>query len=106
MAQALPKRKPRRTAAAAGPGDGDTWQLKDAKARFSELFSRALERPQRVTRHGKRAVVVLAESEYEALRAAGSREPKSLLQLFSEAPLADILIPRDEIDIFPRDIDL
>ena len=99
------RRNPGRPAsAAAAAGAGDTWQLKDAKARFSELFERALERPQRVTRHGKRAVIVLAEEDYEALRGA-KRERKSLLQLFSEAPLADVLIPRDEIDIFPRDID-
>ena len=105
MAQPAPKRNPKRPPPTAAPGEGDTWQLKDAKARFSELFNRALERPQRVTRHGKRAVVVLAESDYEALR-GGKRERKSLLQLFSEAPLADILIPREEIDIIPRDIGL
>jgi antitoxin Phd len=106
MAQAAPKRKPRRTAAtAAGPGDGDTWQLKDAKARFSELFSRALERPQRVTRHGKRAVVVLAEEEYRRLRDRGT-ERKNLAQFLAELPLAELDLRREDIDIFPRDIDL
>ena len=103
MVQAT-RRGRRETPPARAEHGGDTWQLKDAKARFSELFERALERPQRVTRHGKRAVIVLAEEDYEALRGA-KRERKSLLQLFSEAPLADVLIPRDEIDIFPRDID-
>lgn len=106
MAQAAPKRKPRRTAAtAAGPGDGDTWQLKDAKARFSELFSRALERPQRVTRHGKRAVVVLAEEEYRKLRDRGT-ERQNLAQFLAELPLAELDLRREDIDIFPRDIDL
>ena len=106
MAQAAPKRKPRRTAAtAAGPGEGDTWQLKDAKARFSELFSRALERPQRVTRHGKRAVVVLAEEEYRKLRDRGT-EHQNLAQFLAELPLAELDLRREDIDIFPRDIDL
>ena len=82
---------------------GDTWQLKDAKARFSELFARALERPQRVTRHGKRAVVVLAEEEYEALRGGAGVRRKTLAELFAEAPLDGIDLPsREEYDIVPR----
>ncbi len=106
MTGTAPKRNPRRTTAPPpAPGEGDSWQLKDAKARFSELFERALERPQRVTRHGKRAVVVLAESDYEALR-AGRREPKSLLELFAEAPLEELDLRREDYDIQPRDIDL
>jgi prevent-host-death family protein len=43
-----------------------TWKLQDAKARFSELVRRArLEGPQRVTVHGKDAVVVVATHEYD-----------------------------------------
>ena len=42
------------------------WKLQDAKARFSELVRRArLEGPQRVTIHGKDAVVVVATNEYD-----------------------------------------
>jgi len=47
------------------------WRLADAKNRFSELVTRALEEgPQRVRRH-KDAVVVMAERDYEKL--AGNR---------------------------------
>lgn len=43
------------------------WQLADAKNRFSEVVTRALnEGPQRVRRRG-RTVVILAEEEYDRL---------------------------------------
>jgi antitoxin Phd len=43
-----------------------TWKLQDAKARFSEVVRRAKsEGPQRVTVHGRDAVVVIAANEYE-----------------------------------------
>lgn len=75
------------------------WQLQDAKARFSELFRLARERgPQRVTKHGREAVVVVPAEEYERLTAprAGYR---SLVQFFAASPLRgsgiDLERPRD-----------
>jgi prevent-host-death family protein len=45
------------------------WPLAEAKNKFSEVFERALkEGPQRISRRGKDRVVVLAETEYAALR--------------------------------------
>ena len=45
------------------------WPLQDAKNKFSALVKAALEgEPQRVTRRGQPAVVVLAAEEYERLR--------------------------------------
>ncbi len=45
------------------------WPLHDAKNRFSALVDSALAGdPQRVTRRGRPAVVVLAVDEYERLR--------------------------------------
>jgi len=64
-----------------------TWQLQTAKARFSEVFRKArTEGPQRVTRQGREAVVILADEEYERL-AGKKRQPKSLVQFFRESPL-------------------
>jgi prevent-host-death family protein len=46
-----------------------TWQLQEARRRFSEVVDQALTAsPQRVTRHGKSAVVVVAEGEWRRLR--------------------------------------
>ena len=44
----------------------DSWQLQDAKSKFSQLVENAMHnKPQFVTKHGNNAVVVLAFSEYE-----------------------------------------
>ncbi len=49
------------------------WSLQDAKNRFSAVVDAALAgEPQKVTRRGKPAVVVIAVEEYERLR---KREP-------------------------------
>jgi len=45
-----------------------TWQLQEAKQRFSEVVRQAQdEGPQVVTRHGQEVVVVIAFEEYERL---------------------------------------
>jgi prevent-host-death family protein len=47
------------------PSQPGAWKLQDAKARFSEVVRRAQsEGPQRVTVHGKDAVVVVAAKDY------------------------------------------
>ena len=51
------------------------WKLQDAKARFSELVRRARAGgPQRVTVHGKDAVLVIDPERYE-VRAREPQEP-------------------------------
>jgi antitoxin Phd len=53
----------------------NVWKLQDAKARFSELVRRARAGgPQRVTVHGKDAVLVIDPERYE-VRARGPHEP-------------------------------
>jgi prevent-host-death family protein len=45
-----------------------TWQLQEAKSRFSEVVDLTLkEGPQLVTRRGEEAVVILAATEYHRL---------------------------------------
>jgi prevent-host-death family protein len=64
-----------------------TWKLEDAKARFSEIVRLARERgPQRVTVHGRDAVVVLSAADYARL--APATAGRSLAALFSEGPFA------------------
>ena len=46
-----------------------TWQLQEAKNRFSEVVEEALQHgPQTVTRHGREAVVILSYEEYTKLK--------------------------------------
>jgi antitoxin Phd len=62
-----------------------TWQLQEARSRFSELVSAALARgPQRVTRHGKSAVIVVSEADWQEI----TRKVPSFGQLLAQCPLA------------------
>lgn len=63
-----------------------TWQLHDAKARFSELFRRVRsEGPQRVVKQRGEAVVVIPAEEFDGA-AARARQPASLTEFFRLAP--------------------
>ena len=65
-----------------------TWQLQEAKSRFSEVVDLSLkEGPQLVTRRGQDAVVILAASDYRRMSGA----PSLLNTLFS-APRGTLLI--------------
>jgi prevent-host-death family protein len=48
--------------------DDPRWSVQDAKNHFSEVVETAHEKPQTVTKHGKRAVVVVAAEEYDRLK--------------------------------------
>jgi antitoxin Phd len=51
-----------------------SWLVKDARAHLSELMEAALDgEPQRVTRRGKGAVVVVGEDDWARLTARASR---------------------------------
>ena len=68
-----------------------TWPLQDAKARFSELFSLVCDvGPQRVTRRGKEAIIMIAEAEYTAL----SGQAGSFVDFLLSGPKIDLDIKR------------
>lgn len=80
------------------------WQLKDAKARLSEVLQCAEERPQTVTVHGKPKAVVVSAAEFARLQ-----QPQTgsvLVELFDGSPLRGISIENDRIKAPVRDIDL
>ena len=66
------------------------WQLQDAKNRFSAVVDAAMSgEPQRVTRRGNPAVVVLAVDEYERLRMLDNATAPTLARLLLEIPQDD-----------------
>lgn len=102
-------RRPQPLHAAAG-GERRTapqeWQLQEAKARFSEVFRLARERgPQRVTKHGREAVVVIPAEEYARITGAQARTG-SIAQFFASSPLREAGIELDRRRDFGRMIDL
>ncbi len=82
------------------------WQLQDAKARFSEVFRLARESgPQRVTKHGREAVIILPAEEFARLTGVEARKG-SLVEFFAASPLRGSGIDLDRPQDFGRDIDL
>lgn len=79
-----------------------TWQLQEAKSKFSQIVNLALaDGPQFVTRHGEEVVVILSVKDYWAV--AGSKP--LLLDLLINSPLAGsgLVIERDNED-FGREV--
>lgn len=71
-----------------------SWQLQEAKARFSELVRQAAhDGPQEITLHGRPVAIVVSREEFDRL--VGGR---SLVDFMQRSPLREI----EEID-FPRD---
>ena len=83
-----------------------SWQLQEAKARFSELFRRTrAEGPQWITRQGKEAVVMIPAEEFEQLLAR-TRQPRSLVEFFRSSPLAKAGVNLERTRDYGRRIDL
>lgn len=66
-----------------------TWQLQEAKNKFSEVVDGAVkEGPQVVTRRGVETVVILSYSDYVELTAPRQK----LSTFFRESPLAEVAL--------------
>jgi len=84
---------------------GERWRLQDAKARFSEVVKRAREHgPQRVTLHGKDAVVIVSAETYD--RERDRHTGRRLVEALALSPLTDIVLERPCISGAVRDVDL
>jgi prevent-host-death family protein len=81
----------------------NSWQLQDAKSKFSQLVEKAMfDKPQFVTKHGNNAVVVLSYEDYQKMI-----KPKvDLATFFRNSPLIDIDIDISRSKDLPRDIEL
>lgn len=79
------------------------WKLEDAKNQFSRVVREALAgRPQRVTRGGRDAVVVIAAEEYDRL----ARPAVDLVEFLTGSPLADVELDLERPRDAGREIDL
>jgi antitoxin Phd len=76
-----------------------TWSLADAKAKFSEVVEKAkTEGPQRVTRNGRDAVVVVSADEWRKRTLPGL----SMVEVLLDPSVRGILEPGEE-RLFDRD---
>jgi prevent-host-death family protein len=81
------------------------WRLQDAKARFSEVVREAQQHgPQRVTLHGKDAVVIVGADEFDRLQRPVSGS--DIVAALAASPLAEVKFDRLTIKSRVRNIDL
>ncbi len=81
------------------------WRLQDAKARFSEVVEAALQgEPQHVTRRGREAVVVLAESAYQRLQQQARHAAPGFVAHLLAVPKSEAM-PAEKARIRLRDVE-
>ncbi len=79
------------------------WTVAEAKSKFSEVLERAeKEGPQRITRHGKEAAVVISATEWKRKK----KRRGSLMDFFRNSPLRGAGVALDRLDEKPREIEL
>ena len=79
----------------------ETWTLQDAKSHFSEVFERTFSLgPQRVTRRGKDAIILLSEDQYDAL----CGKHTSFIDFLLSAPKIELSVSRTKD--FGREVEL
>lgn len=85
-------------------GHRPSWQLQEAKNRFSQVVDQALAgEPQTVTRRGREVVVVLAAEEYRRLMRAEMIAAPGFVQHLLAMPRDDESFERGSAQ--PRDVD-
>ena len=79
-----------------------TWQLQEAKARFSEVIKAAAQQgPQEITLHGEPTAVVISKREYDKLT-----KPKgSFVEFLRNSPLMGVKMDLKRDDSLTRDVD-
>jgi prevent-host-death family protein len=84
---------------------GNRWHLQDAKARLSELVRQAQQHgPQRVTLHGRDAVVVVRADEFDRMQRPVSG--RDIVAALASSPLAEVNFERLTVKSPVRDVDL
>ena len=79
------------------------WTLADAKAHLSEVVDNALKKgPQVITRHGRKAVVVVAAADWERK----TKREGTLAEFFAASPLRESGLEIERPQDGPRDLDL
>jgi prevent-host-death family protein len=95
-----PRHRSKRTARATS-----RWRLQDAKARLSEVVRQAEQfGPQRVTVHGRDAVVVVRADEFDRLQRPVSG--RDIVSALASSPLTDVDFERESIRSPVRDVSL
>ncbi len=80
-----------------------TWQLQEAKARFSEVVKRAVnEGPQEITVRGESTAVVISRDDYEKLKAP-AKPKQSFVEFMRASPWYGIELDLERDKSLPKD---
>jgi prevent-host-death family protein len=80
-----------------------SWTVAEAKAKLSEVIEKAqTSGPQRITRHGKQAVVVVSAEEWERK----TKRKGNLVEFLAVSPLSGSGLQVEHLEDPPRKIDL
>ncbi len=77
-----------------------TWQLQEAKAKFSEVVKLAADEPQQITVHGAPAVVLVSVDDYERL----TKPKQNLADFLRDSPLYGLDLDFSRDKGLPREI--
>jgi prevent-host-death family protein len=81
----------------------NTWQLQDAKSKFSMLVEKALHHePQFVTRHGNNAVVIVSFEDYRKI----TKPETNFVTFLRNSPLMGTELDMSRNADVPREIEL
>ena len=81
----------------------NTWQLQEAKSKFSEVIDKALKRgPQIITRRGKETAVLLSVEDYKRL----VKSKSNLVEFLLNSPLRGAEIDFERDKSLPRSVEL
>src|SRR3977135_247718 len=95
----------RRSAVGASRKGRNRWPLQDAKARLSEVVRAAQQQgPQRVTVHGRDAVVIVRADEFDRMQRPVSG--RDIVAALAASPLADVNFERLTVKSTIRDVRL
>jgi prevent-host-death family protein len=87
------------------PRSSNRWRLQDAKAHLSEVVRQAQQHgPQRVTVHGRDAVVVVWADEFDRIQRPVSG--RDIVAALAASPLAEVTIERLTVKSPVRDVSL
>lgn len=79
------------------------WTVAEAKAKLSEVIERAEKAgPQKITRHGKEAAVVVSAEEWKRK----TKRKGNLAEFFASSPLRGSGLEVERLDDEPREIKL
>jgi prevent-host-death family protein len=73
--------------------ESNTWQLQEAKAKFSQLVRSTVNKPQIITSRGEETAVVLSMKDYRELK---GEKQQTIWEFFHNSPFRDVELEMPE----------